>query len=237
MIILEEDECTPLKGDSTTPVSPTSPSQLSSPDSPPSYNEAVVCNPFSRHPSYDAILIPESLNLESLDRASDTRRRRRNKHRVHMMLLFLALMGCIVFWLTFAIFFEPGGLARKGGRNPPPGPPPDGRKHRGPPPEEEENSRGPPDDEDGVGVSLRCTSASFVSNSNSIEVMAALLRRLMRVPMAMVHLPLQMTFTETLAASVVPSCNVCFDLTPAKPPEDREYQHILHNIVTFECKA
>ncbi|PBK58835.1 hypothetical protein ARMSODRAFT_967424 [Armillaria solidipes] len=149
MIILEEDECTPLKGDSTTPVSPTSPSQLSSPDSPPSYNEAVVCNPFSRHPSYDAIPIPESLNLESLDRVSDKRRRRRNRHRVHMMLLFLALTGCIVFWLTFAIFFEPGGLARKGGRNPPPGPPPDGRKHRGPPPEEEEeNSRGPPDGED-----------------------------------------------------------------------------------------
>ncbi len=103
MIILEEDECTPLKGDSTTPVSPTSPSQLFSSDSPPSYNEAVVCNPFSRHPSYDAIPVPESLSLESLDRVSDTRRRRRNKHRVNMMLLFLALMGCIVFWLTFAI--------------------------------------------------------------------------------------------------------------------------------------
>ncbi|PBK88479.1 hypothetical protein ARMGADRAFT_1015942 [Armillaria gallica] len=64
------------------------------------------------------------------------------------MLLFLALIGCIAFWLTFAIFFEPGGLTRKGGRNPPPGPPPDGRKHRGSPPEDKENSREPPDDED-----------------------------------------------------------------------------------------
>ncbi|KAK0196004.1 hypothetical protein F5146DRAFT_1028103 [Armillaria mellea] len=150
MIILEEDECTPLKGDSTTPVSLTSPSQLSSPDSPPSYNEAVVCNPFSRHASYDAIPVPESLDLESLDRVIDKRRRRRNKHRVHMMLLFLALTGCIVFWLTFAIFFAPGGLARNGRRNPPPGPPPDGRKHRAPPPEEEEEkSRGPSDGQDG----------------------------------------------------------------------------------------
>ncbi|KAK0459292.1 uncharacterized protein EV420DRAFT_313856 [Desarmillaria tabescens] len=148
MIILEEDdECTPLKGDSTTPVSPTSPSQLSSPDSPPSYNEAVICGPPSRHPSYDAIPIPEQLDMESLDRTvPDKRRRRRNRRKVHMMLLFLALTGCIVFWLTFAIFFQPRGLAR----NPPPGPPPDrkGGKHHGPP-SEEDGSRGPPDGDDG----------------------------------------------------------------------------------------
>lgn len=152
MIILEEDECTPLKGDSTTPVSPSSPSQLSSPDSPPSYNEAVVPNSPSRHPSYDAIPIPESFSLESQDHVSDKDlRRRRNKRKVHLMLLFLALTGCIVFWLTFAIFFAPGGLARDGGKrgNEPPGPPPDGHKGGkpwGPPLEEEEGS---PDNNDG----------------------------------------------------------------------------------------
>ncbi|PBK88495.1 hypothetical protein ARMGADRAFT_1115754 [Armillaria gallica] len=144
MIILEEDECTPLKGDSTTPGA-----------------------------LYSGERLPSFLNLVDL-------------------------------------------LEKAG--NPPPGPPPDGRKHRGPPPEEEEeNSRGPPDNEDSRRGDGRNKGVSTAS-----EISFRLKSSFLYGPMAMAHLPLQMMLTETLAASVVPSCNVCFDLTSAKPPEDRE---------------
>ncbi|KAK0495067.1 hypothetical protein EDD18DRAFT_1173810, partial [Armillaria luteobubalina] len=192
MIILEEDECTPLKGDSTTPVSPTSPSQLSSPDSPPSYNEAVVCNSFSRHLSYDAIPIPETLSLESLDRVSDNckRRRRRNKHRVHMMLLFLALTGCIIFWLTFAFSLHPVDLLETAG---------------------EIHLRGRL--QMAVNIVRRLRKRRKKSLGDLQTGKTAL--------MVIVSLSLQTMLTEALAASIVPFYNISSDLTSAKPPEDR----------------
>ncbi|KAK0486413.1 hypothetical protein IW261DRAFT_795861 [Armillaria novae-zelandiae] len=42
---------------------------------------------------------------------------------------------------------------------------------------------------------------------------------------------LQTMPTVALAASIAPFYNICFDLTCAKPPEDRKFQHTLQNII------